>query len=101
MINSALRSLKERRSGYLKSSPFSTRFGSQAPGTRQPRIAFDDTRRVHSDVDDEDDDLESNDRDFDHAHEGGEDEEEEEQESESDDGLTPLLPIFEAAHLGT
>lgn len=99
MINSPLRSLRERRSTQLQSSPFSSRFATQNTRAHRPRIAFDDTRHVHSDVDDDDDDLDSNDRDVEQNEEEDEDEEEDE-ESEADDGLAPLLPIFEAAHLG-
>ena len=81
------------RAESSSSSPLTTRTGRSAA----PRAVLDESRHVAADYDPEiDNDQEES--------EASHDEEEEEEDSmDSDggeDGLTPLLPIFEAAHLG-
>lgn len=110
MLSSMLRVRTGLQSGLPRS--LSSQFTDQTSPAVARRSATEDRRRLladynsHAEEDGEDfEDEDGEDED------GGEDEEEEEDEEEDEgegeesgnddeDGLTPLLPIFEAAHLG-
>ena len=105
MVASFFRSKRDRNQGPNEETPFSTPFAAQNQRTSAPHIKIDLSRRAAAgyDVGIDDDDLETeqpndavgSDRD----HEENE-EDEEEDGGAGDDGITPLLPIFEASHLG-
>ena len=102
MLSSLFRSKNARRQQADQRSPFSSPFSERTSLLNRSSRAANGRRRVAADFDDEEDD-----------HDGvldvNEDEDEEEEEDEnvegedndSDEGITPLLPLFEASHLGS
>ena len=99
MVPSFFRSKKGRHRIPSTSSPFSSPFASQRRRSVTVRGFQGDARRVAADFDH---DVEADDQDSDEndTREDEEDEDEDEDGEGGEDGLTPLLPIFEAAHLG-
>jgi hypothetical protein len=112
MLSSFLRSSKGPRKQRGERSPFSSPFSEHTSpllGRRRNPVA---RKRVAANVDDSDDDPddsdfveeEAEDGEGDEEAEDGEDEDEDEDDEDAEDGIgqaTPLLPIFEASHLGT
>ena len=97
MVPTLFRSKKDRYRRRQADSPSSSPFATRSRPSATPRSVLDDSRRVAADYDDDID----NDDEEDEGNNDVEEEEEHTGESEGDeDGLTPLLPIFEAAHLG-
>ena len=108
MLSSLFRSKTTRRQQASQRSPFSSPFSDRTVLSRRRNRATNGRRRVAADFDDEDDDRDENfdeedDADEDDADEDDEEEEdiEEDDDDHNDEGIMPLLPLFEASHLGT
>ena len=98
MVPSFFRSYKDRYRQRSANTNSSSPFLSHSQRQTAPRILLDSSRRVAADYDEGLDHFEAE---TDANHEVEEDEEHDAEDSEGgEDGLTPLLPIFEAAHLG-
>ena len=97
MVSSLFRSTKDRYQRLSAESPSSSPFTTHSNRKQAPRVVLENPRRVAADYDEE---LEAEHLETDANQDLPEDENEDDRESEDEDDRTPLLPIFEAAHLG-
>ena len=106
MLSSLFRSKNSLRPRVSQRSLFSSPFSDRPALSNKPRRAANGRRRVAADFDDEGDHEDGEPDEDEDVNEEDENEDEEEEDVEEDEdeddneGITPLLPLFEASHLG-